>query len=188
METSSTYEVAATSNQAAIVFTNTKNPYDSRFNPSTDKEVVIDQDGNLYRQTEVQYFLGKSGTRLVNLASLKLDSAFDLMRTALNSRDLSDCKKLFKELGKIISPEDAPVDIENLKVELSAEKMKPEIEETPAKFRLFDNHIKALQKYHVQTGKSASTINEELGKLPNGKDVLPVTTILKWIKKVKKEN
>lgn len=166
-------------------FATTKDPFDSRFNPLIDEKVVIDQDGFLFKQSEVQYFLGRTGTSLVELASLMLKSVFELMEKALNSKELSDCKIIYGELVRIIAPENAPVEIDSLRNELIEEKMKPEIESNPAKFRLSEKHIRGLQNYHKQTGKNASTIYDELGKLPNGKDVLPLTTISKWIKKGK---
>ncbi len=178
-------EVAATSTEAVpfVQYVPTKDPFDERFDPNVDTDVAIDEEKYLYKGSEWKRFAGKVVTT-VSLASLRMEKAFDYMKNAINSRSLEDCNKVHEELGKILYPANRPIDFEFLKSNLIEAKTKPEILEVPAKFRLSETQIKMLQDYHLQTSKNASTIYDELGKLPNGKDVLPITTIDKWIKKV----
>lgn len=159
-----------------------------RFDPIADAKVVIDQEGFVYKTSELDHFLGKIGAHQVELASLKLKNALDLMQKALESKSLDDCQKVHTELGKILHPANKPVDFQAFRIELVQAKSKPEILETPAKFRLTEKQINMLKSYHSQSGKSASTIFEELGKLLNGKSVLPITTISKYIKATKNES
>jgi hypothetical protein len=155
------------------------NPNDARFHTLHDRKVVIDQEGHLYKQTEVEHFLSKTGTRLVELASLKLNKALVLMAKALESRIIEDCEALYKELEITLHAGDELVSFDEFRSELIEAKTQPEILETPAKFRLTDKQIKILQDYQLQNGKIASKIFNELGKLPNGKSVLLITTISK---------